>query len=137
MSPDLSVVSSVACRGLSGTTLGSDWPQKTFGTFSAKPQYRPDPKNHSRSRLIGPPTLTLVSHILSSPPDVGLNPFARSASSMFWLWNLLIAYVSRNSYANLLPPVRGIIFTETPAAWFSALPPDTVYDISSNAASLW
>ena len=37
----------------------------------------------------------------------------------------------------MFPPVRGIMFTETPAAWFSAFPPETVYAISWNAASLW
>ena len=32
------------------------------GTFLAKPQFRPDPKNHSGRAMIGPPALPLTSH---------------------------------------------------------------------------
>src|SRR4029450_9531027 len=88
------------------------------------------PKNHSRSRLIGPPSDALASYALLIPgPRV--MPLLRRSSSMLSPRDQSPAVLKNAWPENLLPPDLGTRFIVGPPVSFSPSAPETSITASS------
>ena len=89
------------------------------------PSVRATPKNHTLSRLIGPPIEKLVSQFLMILVGAGM-PNDFSTSSTLLLCDHYPARLAKKVPANMLPPVLGTMLNCGPPRSASPSPPATV-----------